>query len=216
MGVGALTKPQDVVNLPHKHLDSTDVGNMAVAVHRNFVELEHQLAVLQHAIKRISGGTLTNVSSTITTTSSLTAPRIFYGLNNRNTVNSPDGTNLDTITVSDRYDCINFVGRPPGIVNWAYLEHIQHSGSPLWSTQIIYGFHDLREVYTRSSQDSGGARTWSAWQRLWHSGNFWGTAARTPASSIAAGTAGDVCWDANFIYVCTAPNTWRRTALTSW
>lgn len=41
-------------------------------------------------------------------------------------------------------------------------------------------------------------------------------ASRTPASATAAGTAGEVCWDANYIYVCTATNTWRRTALSSW
>ena len=40
--------------------------------------------------------------------------------------------------------------------------------------------------------------------------------ARTPASATATGTAGEICWDANYIYVCTATNTWRRTALSSW
>ena len=175
-----MIKLQDVVNLPHKHLDASDLSSMAVAVHRNFIELEHQLAVLQHAIKRISGGTLTNVSDTITTTSSLTAPRIFYGLNNRNTVNLPSGTNLDTLTVSDRYDCINFINRPPGISGWAYLEHIQHGYSSLWSIQVIYGFHNLNEVYMRSSQDSGGGvRVWSAWSRVWHEGNNTSMAAVT-------------------------------------
>ena len=175
-----LIKLQDVVNLPHKHLDASDLSSMAVAVHRNFIELEHQLAVLQHAIKRISGGTLTNVSDTITTTSSLTAPRIFYGLNNRNIVNLPSGTNLDTLTVSDRYDCINFINRPPGISGWAYLEHIQHGYSSLWSIQVIYGFHNLNEVYMRSSQDSGGGvRVWSAWSRVWHEGNNTSMAAVT-------------------------------------
>lgn len=38
----------------------------------------------------------------------------------------------------------------------------------------------------------------------------------TPASSAAAGVAGTVCWDASFIYVCTATNTWKRTAITTW
>jgi hypothetical protein len=40
--------------------------------------------------------------------------------------------------------------------------------------------------------------------------------ARTPASATATGTAGEICWDANYIYVCTATDTWRRTALSSW
>jgi hypothetical protein len=37
---------------------------------------------------------------------------------------------------------------------------------------------------------------------------------KTPASAGAAGTAGEVCWDANYIYVCTATNTWARAAIT--
>lgn len=39
---------------------------------------------------------------------------------------------------------------------------------------------------------------------------------RTPASPTDSGNQGDICWDASFIYVCTAPNTWRRAALSTW
>jgi len=39
---------------------------------------------------------------------------------------------------------------------------------------------------------------------------------RTPASSTAAGNAGDICWDSNFIYVCVATNTWERAAIAPW
>jgi hypothetical protein len=37
-----------------------------------------------------------------------------------------------------------------------------------------------------------------------------------PASPTATGTAGEIRIDANYIYVCTATNTWKRTALTTW
>lgn len=40
--------------------------------------------------------------------------------------------------------------------------------------------------------------------------------ARTPASASAAGNAGDICWDANFLYVCVATNTWKRATLSTW
>ena len=40
--------------------------------------------------------------------------------------------------------------------------------------------------------------------------------AKTPASATATGTAGEVCWDANYIYVCTATNTWKRAAIATW
>jgi len=39
--------------------------------------------------------------------------------------------------------------------------------------------------------------------------------ARTPASATATGNAGDICWDANFVYVCTATNTWRKASITA-
>ena len=38
----------------------------------------------------------------------------------------------------------------------------------------------------------------------------------TPASATAAGTAGEIAWDANYIYVCTATNTWKRVAISTW
>jgi len=40
--------------------------------------------------------------------------------------------------------------------------------------------------------------------------------AKTPASATATGTAGEICWDADYIYVCTATNTWKRTAISTW
>jgi len=38
----------------------------------------------------------------------------------------------------------------------------------------------------------------------------------TPASSSAECVTGTVCGDANYIYRCTATNTWKRTSITSW
>ena len=40
--------------------------------------------------------------------------------------------------------------------------------------------------------------------------------AKTPASASATGTQGQIAWDANYLYVCTATNTWKRAALTTW
>lgn len=39
---------------------------------------------------------------------------------------------------------------------------------------------------------------------------------QTPASAGATGTAGMICWDANYIYVCVATNTWKRTEIATW
>ena len=37
----------------------------------------------------------------------------------------------------------------------------------------------------------------------------------TPASSSATCTAGTIVWDASYVYVCTATNTWKRSALST-
>lgn len=40
--------------------------------------------------------------------------------------------------------------------------------------------------------------------------------AKTPASASAVGMQGDICWDASFLYVCIATNTWKRVAIATW
>jgi hypothetical protein len=37
-----------------------------------------------------------------------------------------------------------------------------------------------------------------------------------PAATGSTGTAGDIRYDADYIYVCTATNTWKRAALATW
>ena len=37
-----------------------------------------------------------------------------------------------------------------------------------------------------------------------------------PASATATGVAGQVTWDASYIYICTAANTWKRVAIATW
>lgn len=39
---------------------------------------------------------------------------------------------------------------------------------------------------------------------------------RTIASATAAGNAGDIAFDDNYLYICTNTNTWRRVALSAW
>jgi len=38
----------------------------------------------------------------------------------------------------------------------------------------------------------------------------------TPTSSSAVGSAGDILWDSSYIYICIAPNTWKRSFLSTW
>ena len=39
---------------------------------------------------------------------------------------------------------------------------------------------------------------------------------KTPSSASDTGQAGQICWDANYLYVCVSSNTWKRIALSSW
>jgi hypothetical protein len=61
-----------------------------------------------------------------------------------------------------------------------------------------------------TSSDSGGALFQVNGDRI-----RIGTA-KTPASASATGATGEICWDASYIYVCTATNTWKRAALATW
>lgn len=38
----------------------------------------------------------------------------------------------------------------------------------------------------------------------------------TPPSSSGVGVSGEICWDNNYIYVCVAPDTWKRSYLSTW
>ncbi len=38
----------------------------------------------------------------------------------------------------------------------------------------------------------------------------------TPANSTATGLQGNITWDADYIYVCVANNTWKRAAISTW
>jgi len=40
--------------------------------------------------------------------------------------------------------------------------------------------------------------------------------AQTPASAGATGTTGMICWDADYIYICVATDTWKRVAIATW
>ena len=61
-----------------------------------------------------------------------------------------------------------------------------------------------------TSSDSGGALLQVNGNRIRVS------ISKTPASATDTGTTGEICWDANYIYVCTATNTWKRTAISTW
>ena len=46
--------------------------------------------------------------------------------------------------------------------------------------------------------------------------NFQIQTSKTLASASASGTTGQIAWDADYLYVCTSTNTWKRADLNTW
>jgi len=42
------------------------------------------------------------------------------------------------------------------------------------------------------------------------------TTSRTPATSSSTGRAGTIAWDSNYLYICVATNTWKRSDINIW
>lgn len=47
-------------------------------------------------------------------------------------------------------------------------------------------------------------------------GKIRATESAPPSSATDTGVTGDIQWDANFIYVCVATNSWKRAAIAAW
>ena len=42
------------------------------------------------------------------------------------------------------------------------------------------------------------------------------TAVSVPATAASTGTTGQIAYDASYVYICTATNTWKRAAIATW
>jgi hypothetical protein len=69
-------------------------------------------------------------------------------------------------------------------------------------------------VGVSGAMNVGGAATFAGAVTI--GGTVIHTLSATPASATAAGTVGTMSWDANYIYICTATNTWKRVAIATW
>jgi hypothetical protein len=80
------------------------------------------------------------------------------------------------------------------------------SGSPSEAVRI----DNLGRLLVGTDADSGGALLQVNGDRIRVA------TAKTPASATDTGTAGEICWDADYIYVCVATDSWKRTAIAAW
>lgn len=87
----------------------------------------------------------------------------------------------------------------------------------LSTTEQIRVMYDSSNYYT-TTVGASGAVTFNAVgsnQRFIFSDRV-NIPTHTPSSATDTGVTGDIAWDANYMYVCTATNTWKRTPLMSW
>ena len=168
-------------------------------------------------------------------TGNLTAPDVLWGTDNSRGIVLASGTDLNGLVISGWYDGSNLVNRPAGTSEWGHVM-VSRAHSDHWVSQTYMSMHNENDIFIRRSAGV----VWSPWQRLWHTGNdgpgsgldadlvrgqslintegntLRVTTSRTPASAIAPGNVGEICWDSGFVYVCVALNTWRRASLVAW
>ena len=172
-------------------------------------------------------GISTNGASRIvvsTTAVSSTLPVAINGATSTATLSLPAGSNINAAGVNLYYDTNSAYssGADRYIVNGVAARYIQDSGAHVWQRAasgtagnpitFLEGMKldDNGRLLVGTSSDSGGALFQVNGDRI-----RIGTA-KTPASASATGAAGEICWDASYIYVCTATNTWKRTAIATW
>ena len=103
-------------------------------------------------------------------------------------------------------------GQGSGKINFA-SQMCGYGGSAIQSSGIIPFLSNVSDLGENSALK---------WRDLWlsrdiHIGQLKLNALNTtPTSSTDTGVLGEVRFDANYMYLCVATNTWKRTALTTW
>lgn len=92
-----------------------------------------------------------------------------------------------------------------------------------WMKGTVISYNGTTGVIVISMSSCLGSGTYTGWYIVSDSlispvfyGMLQVTGYAVPASATATGTKGQIVWDADYIYVCTATNTWKRTQLATW
>jgi hypothetical protein len=127
---------------------------------------------------------------------------------------SPIGSSL--YLGDDGYYNSSFYNKAPG------LSAVYNAAQGVASDLAFYAFNGARSEKMRLTQDgmlgindTTPTYTVDVTGDIRATGNIIHTT-QTPASSGAAGVAGTITWDASYIYICTATNTWKRVAISTW
>jgi hypothetical protein len=93
------------------------------------------------------------------------------------------------------------------------------TNNPQYALDIVGSVHSSTSIAATTSITAG--TTIQATGAITSGAALSGTALNitnsyTPATSSSTGTRGQISWDSQYMYVCIATNTWKRTALTTW
>jgi hypothetical protein len=128
-----------------------------------------------------------------------------------NTLALRNGTNAQTARIYNTYtDASNY---ERGFMRWNsnVLEIGTEAGGTGSNRAVqIHSAGAARVIFT------SGAAQFNTSVQINSGSNLRLIGSATPASATATGTTGDIQRDADYIYVCTATNTWKRVALSTW
>ncbi len=122
-----------------------------------------------------------------------------------NVLGQRNGTTAQRSRIYNTYtDASNY---ERGFVEW--VTNVFRIGTEKLGTGVARALELIVDGTTRLSISTAGVPTFTTDQlRL--------SAFKTPSSASDTGVAGTFCYDTNFIYICTATNTWKRVAIATW
>ena len=91
-----------------------------------------------------------------------------------------------------------------------------------WVNSRIASINEIQDVDTSTAAPTNGQTlVWDNTNSLWKPGTISSglttlLSSSAPATASSTGTAGDITYDADYVYICIATDTWKRAALATW
>jgi hypothetical protein len=137
------------------------------------------------------------------------APKFTLGANNNVT---GSGVTISPADVSPQKDIASSLGQPSFKWNGLYTKQLTVADNGIYpSGNGVYPIGGVNNQFA-----SGHIKVLNIYDSANVNGNPVGVRVAVPASATANGKVGQWSADSAFFYVCTAENTWRRVALTTW
>lgn len=90
------------------------------------------------------------------------------------------------------------------------------NGNEFYLNNVGHSSNANEKLYSLLYGSFSGVADSKTGQQLTINGTLIVSTSTTPASAGATGVAGTIAWDASYVYVCTATNTWKRVAIATW